>query len=225
MQRFFKKNPVLQFAQKKSKIALLKHKKSCLCLHFVLNPGINICDDFKSFIDVRAQCAFSGKTLVWNFPLGRRKINVFGKRMCLPHFENLLQSFLQVRKSAGIGCIEPEHRGTASGILGTIRSLGANFGVAVTGTLIADTQSRLMLQNISLDERTAALSANLIDGLVHAMQPAIDALHRMPESVVQAVNGYLNESYQYAFGMANAVDAMLGVIGLLGVLIWTKRRS
>jgi tetrahydromethanopterin S-methyltransferase subunit B len=110
-------------------------------------------------------------------------------------------------------------------MLGTIRSLGANFGVAFTGTLIADTQSQVMLQKIASNEATASLPTGFVDGLVHSMQPAIDALQRLPEPTQQFVNTYFNESYLYAFSMANAVDAALGAIGLFGVLVWFKNKK
>jgi EmrB/QacA subfamily drug resistance transporter len=125
--------------------------------------------------------------------------------------------------SAGVSCIPPENRGIASGMLGTIRSLGSNFGVAAMGTLIADTQSHLLFKKMGADEQTASLSYGFIDGLLHSTKPAIDALQHLSTDVQQLVTLYLNESYQYGFGLANAVSAGMGLIGMFGVFVWFKK--
>jgi len=127
--------------------------------------------------------------------------------------------------SAGVSCIDHDNRGIASGLLGTIRALGANFGVAATGTLILDTQSRVLFTKIATDAQTADLSSNFINGLVHSMQPAIDALQRLPTATQQIVTTYFNESYRFAFGIATAVDAAMGLIGLFGLLVWFKIKA
>jgi EmrB/QacA subfamily drug resistance transporter len=117
-----------------------------------------------------------------------------------------ITSIMSPSFTAGIACIPAENRGLASGIVGTIRALGANFGIAATGTLIFDTQSKLFTKKMASE----SLSPTVFDHLSQ-LPPAVQALY--------------NDSYRLAFGLANSVDAIVCAIGLFAMLIWFRKKK
>jgi MFS family permease len=127
--------------------------------------------------------------------------------------------------AAGLGSVELKNRGEASGLLGTIRALGVNFGVAIVGSLIVDSQKNIFARELSENETTSSLSPKMFDGLMEASAQAKEALESLSFPLKQIVLDIFNRSYKLAFVYASIVEATVILICLIATLLFLKKQK
>jgi len=115
--------------------------------------------------------------------------------------------------AAGIHSAPIEKRGSASGILGCIRSTSANFGVAVLGSFITTTQSHFFIKD---------LSKSGIDGTT-----ATSYFKRFLSSeTIEQFTSQFEHSYLLSFICANLLCTLLSFLGILTLFfVYKKQRG
>ncbi|MBI5346492.1 MAG: MFS transporter [Chlamydiae bacterium] len=122
--------------------------------------------------------------------------------------------------AVGISAIELENRGQASGLLGTIRSLGINFGVAIMGSLIVDISSSQFSAKLLENTATNALNPKIFEGAAQKSN-----LQTLSPALQKTVTDFFNDAYMMAFQYVNITEAMIVLISLIGMFLFFKKRA
>jgi EmrB/QacA subfamily drug resistance transporter len=120
-------------------------------------------------------------------------------------------SLLTASFSAGISAISWQNRGLASGILGTLRVVGATLGVAATGSVITGTEVSLLQRRLHESCGTSSIAPDLAEQLVESRH-SMEILSSLPETTRQLISTYSQEAQLFAFSNANILQIM--VIGI-----------
>lgn len=127
--------------------------------------------------------------------------------------------------AAGIGSVELNNRGEASGLLGTIRSLGINFGVAIIGSLIGDVQKNVFTKQLMENDKISTLDPKVFENLMEGDSIANRAFESLSPSIQTTITDFFQHSYRIAFLFANIAEATIIFIVLIGTFVFLKRKK
>lgn len=117
------------------------------------------------------------------------------------------------------------NHGTVGAILAMVAGLGGTFGVAITGAVFEQLQTRDIVNAAA--ERGISISraaSQMIDGLMSGTPSAAHALAQYPSDQQAALTAAVHEGYVSAFGGAMLLSLGLVVVGIVVALVLIRRQ-
>ncbi len=120
-----------------------------------------------------------------------------------------------------MNAVLPELRSQASGVLQTIRMVGATIGVAVMGTVIANGQNRRIADVVEARFGVPPRDVNVVERTINEAAASGASTHGLPRSLLQLLSPLLDA---VTAAVASAFSVAAGVMGAAAVVAFALLR-
>lgn len=118
--------------------------------------------------------------------------------------------------------VPPEKRGIASGMNTTLRQFSSSLGLAVLGTVFYQWYYWKFAHNLTKALPDIPLAPYHFEGLLSHNPQALQALHKLPADIANAVKTTMTAALVSAFDLINAIAILVAFIGLCCALRFLK---